>query len=434
MLGHQQEVQVPTRFWPMDVKVIQLQAYTGHGKSSVFFLDLKSRPMMGWNSSPGFVICSMKKRPSKSTQAVHAGTHGDTLYGGRVTPVFPAAAYDYEHEVRYPRYFNTPNLMTVAAKMAALENGEDALVFSTGMAAIMTSLFAMVKTGDHVVLQQDLYGGTHHAVVNEFHRFGILYTLVDASDPKNFEKAITKNTRVIYIETPSNPLLKITDIAAVAKIARRHKLVSMIDNTFASPVNQNPIDFGIDVVLHSGTKYIGGHGDLMAGVAVGSKELIGQIKGSAMHFGGTPDAHTCSLIERSLKTIVVRVNQQNANAMELAKFLSTEKRIHRVYYPGLKSHPGHAIAKKQMTGGFGGMVSFEVKKDPDRFLNKLKVIQRAVSLGGVDSTICSSVRTSHAKLSPAERKKAGISDNLLRFSVGIEDAGDLIRDIQQALA
>lgn len=376
----------------------------------------------------------MKKRHSKSTLAVHAGSLGDTRFGGRVSPVYPAAAYDYEQEVRYPRYFNTPNLMSVAAKMAAIENGEDALVFSTGMAAIMTSLFAMVKTGDHVVLQQDLYGGTHHAVVNEFHRFGILYTLVDAADPKNFEKAITKNTRVIYIETPSNPLLKITDIAAVSRIARRHKLVSMIDNTFASPVNQNPIDLGIDVVLHSGTKYIGGHGDLMCGVAIASKAHITQIKGSAMHFGGTPDAHTCALIERSLKTLMVRVRQQNENAMQLAKFLSTEPRVSHVYYPGLKSHPGHTVAKKQMTGGFGGMVSFEVKKDPERFLSRLQVVQRAVSLGGVDSTICSSVRTSHAKLTPAERKKAGISDNLLRFSVGIEDVEDLIADIRQALS
>lgn len=376
----------------------------------------------------------MKKKHSTSTLAVHAGTLEDTRFGGLVTPVYPAAAYDYEQEVRYPRYFNTPNLLSVATKMAALENGEDALVFSTGMAAIMTSLLAMVKTGDHVVLQQDLYGGTHHAVVNEFNRFGILYTLVDASDPKNFEKAITRHTRVLYIETPSNPLLKITDIAAVAKIAKRHKLVSMIDNTFASPVNQNPIDLGIDVVLHSGTKYIGGHGDLMCGVAVASRELIGQIKGSAMHFGGTPDAHTCALIERSLKTIAVRVRQQNANALELAKFLSKEKRVNRVYYPGLSTHPGHAVAKKQMHGGFGGMVSFEVKKDPDRFLSRLDVIQRAVSLGGVDSTICSSVRTSHAKLTPAERKKAGISDNLLRFSVGIEDVKDLIADLQHALS
>lgn len=376
----------------------------------------------------------MKKNPSKHTLAVHAGSPGDPQYGGRVTPVFTASAYDYEQEVRYPRYFNTPNHAAVSHKMAALENGEEALVFSTGMAAIMTSLFAVLRAGDHVVLQQDLYGGTHHAVIHEFERFGIRCTLVDAADPRNFEKAMTNKTRVVYIETPSNPLLKITDIAAVAKIARKRKLISMIDNTFASPVNQNPLDMGIDVVLHSGTKYIGGHSDLMCGVAVASRKLIETIKASAMHFGGSLDAHTCALVERSLKTIVLRVQQQNENAMILAEYLDKESRVAAVYYPGLKKHPGHAVAKKQMMGGFGGMVSFEVKKNPDKFLDKLKVIHRAVSLGGVESTICSSVRTSHAKLTPAERKKAGISDNLLRFSVGIEDAQDLVADIKQALA
>ncbi len=379
------------------------------------------------------LLAGMKKSNSKRTQAVHAGSIGDPQYGGRSTPVYTSSAYDYEKEVKYPRYFNTPNQAAVVQKMTALENAEDGLVFSSGMAAIMTSFFAMLQAGDHVVLQQDLYGGTHHAVLNEFHRYGILHTLVDASDPHNFEKAITKRTRVIYIETPSNPLLKITDIVAVAKIARKHKLISMIDNTFASPVNQNPIDLGIDVVLHSGTKYIGGHSDLMCGFALSSKAYTTQIKSSALHFGGTLDAQTCSLVERSLKTIVLRVNQQNENAMTLAEFLDTEARIQKVYYPGLKGHPDHRVAKKQMTGGFGGMVSFETKKDPDRFLSKLKYIHRAVSLGGVESTICSSVRTSHAKLSPAERAKAGISDKLLRFSVGIEDVNDLIGDIQQAL-
>jgi cystathionine beta-lyase/cystathionine gamma-synthase len=375
----------------------------------------------------------MNPKMSKRTLAVQAGTQDDTLYGGRVSPIYTSSAYDYEKEVRYPRYFNTPNQAAVVKKMAALENAEDGLVFSTGMAAIMTSLLALLKEGDHVVLQDDLYGGTHHSVLNEFPRLGILYSLVDASDPRNFEKAITKKTRVIYIETPSNPLLKITDIAAVAKIARKHKLVSLIDSTFASPVNQNPHDLGIDVVLHSGTKYIGGHSDLMCGLALSSKELVARIRASGMHFGGSLDSQTCALVERSLKTLVLRVQQQNENAMAMAKFLESESRVARVYYPGLKKHANHGVAKKQMTGGFGGMVSFEVKKDPDRFLNRLKLIHRAVSLGGVESTICSSVRTSHAKLTPAERKKVGISDNLLRFSVGIEDVNDLIRDIQQAL-
>ncbi|MDZ4714056.1 MAG: PLP-dependent aspartate aminotransferase family protein [Cytophagales bacterium] len=375
----------------------------------------------------------MKKSSSKHTLAVHAGSLGDRLYGGRVSPIYPASAYDYEQEVRYPRYFNTPNQKAVVEKMAALENAEDGLMFSTGMAAIMTSMLAMLKAGDHVVMQNDLYGGTHHAAMNEFSRYGIGYTMVDASNPANFEKAINKNTKVIYIETPSNPLLKITDITSVSRIARKHKLVSMIDNTFASPVNQNPIDLGIDVVLHSGTKYIGGHSDLMCGVMVSSKKLTERIKASGMHFGGNVDAHTCYTVERSLKTLVLRVGQQNGNAFALAEFLSGEPRVGNVYYPGLKKHPGHAIAKKQMTGGFGGMMSFEVKGDPDKFMKKLTLIRRAISLGGVESTICSSVKTSHAKLTPAERAKVGISDKLLRFSVGIEDVKDLIQDIKQAL-
>ena len=375
----------------------------------------------------------MKKPISKQTQAVHAGSYGDPRYGGRVTPVYTSSAYDYEQEVRYPRYFNTPNQAAVVEKMVALENAEDGLVFSTGMAAIMTSLFAVLSEGDHVILQQDLYGGTHHAALHEFGRYGIHHTMVDAADPDQFERAITKKTRVLYMETPSNPLLKITDISAVVKIARKYRLITMIDNTFASPVNQNPIGLGVDVVLHSGTKYIGGHSDLMCGFVLSSKKLIEKIKGTGMHFGGTLDPQTCYLVERSLKTMVLRVQQQNMNAMTLAKFLQNETGIDSVYYPGLTGHPNHKVAKKQMTGGFGGMMSFEVKKDPERFMNRLKFIHRAVSLGGVESTICSSVKTSHARLTPGERAKAGISDKLLRFSVGIEDVQDLINDIRQAL-
>lgn len=380
-----------------------------------------------------FVTCSMKTISSKSTLAVHTGSIEDAQYGGRVSPIFVSSAYDYEHEVRYPRYFNTPNQIAVVKKVAALENAEDGLVFSSGMSAILTSMFALLRAGDHIIFQLDLYGGTHHAAINELSRYDISYSMVDVSNPKNLEKAITKATKVIYIESPSNPLLKITDIAAVASIAKRHRLITMIDNTFASPINQNPIDLGIDVVLHSGTKYIGGHSDICCGVMVSSKKLTALIKASAMHFGGTLDANTCYLVERSLKTLVLRVSEQNKNAMVLADFLLKEPKIGKVYYPGLKTHPGHAIAKKQMKGGFGGMLSFEVKGNPDKFLGRLKLIHRAVSLGGVESTICSSVKTSHAKLTAAERAKAGISDKLLRFSVGIEDSEDLMADIKQAL-
>jgi cystathionine beta-lyase/cystathionine gamma-synthase len=370
---------------------------------------------------------------SKLTQSVHVGSVGDPIHGGIVNPIYTSSAYDYETEVLYPRYFNTPNQKAVVQKLAALENGQDGLVFSSGMAAIMTSMFAMLKQGDHILFQNDLYGGTHHAALNELNRYGIEYSMVDADDLTSFEKAIRKNTKVIYIETPSNPLLKITDIGAVAKIAKKHNVITIIDNTFASPVNQNPIDFGIDIVTHSGTKYIGGHSDLCCGAAIASKKLIEKIRASAMHFGGSLDAHTCYLVERSLKTIVLRVKQQNKSAMTLANFLETEEKIGRVYYPGLKNHPLHKVAKKQMPGGFGGMLSFEVKNNPDTFLRKLKLIRKAVSLGGVESTITSPVKTSHAKLTAAERKQVGISDKLLRLSVGIEDVEDLINDVKQAL-
>ncbi|MEJ0057813.1 MAG: aminotransferase class I/II-fold pyridoxal phosphate-dependent enzyme [Bacteroidota bacterium] len=317
--------------------------------------------------------------------------------------------------------------------MAAIENAEDGIVFSSGMAAILTSMFAMLKSGDHIIFQNDLYGGTHFAAFQQLGRYGIEFTMVDAADPGNFEKAVKKNTKAIYVETPSNPLLKITDLAAVSKIAKKHGLITMIDNTFASPVNQNPFDLGIDIVLHSGTKYIGGHSDICCGVMVGSKKLTEQIRSSAALFGGSLDAHTCYLVERSLKTIVLRVNKQNENALTIAGFLNADSKISNIYYPGLKNHPGHAVAKKQMSGGFGGMLSFEIKSDPVRFLKKLNIIRRAISLGGVESTICSPFRTSHSKLTAAERLKVGISDKLLRLSVGIEDVDDLINDIKGAL-
>ena len=375
----------------------------------------------------------MKKNLSILTLSVHAGSKGDPLYGGITNPIYPSSAYDYETDVIYPRYFNTPNQLAVAEKLCALENAEEALMFSSGMAAILTSVFAIMKMGDHIIFQNDLYGGTHHAAFNELEKYGMSFTMVDASDPQNFEKAIRKETKVLYVETPSNPLLRITDLKAVVKVAKKNNLLTIIDNTFASPVNQNPIGLGIDIVTHSGTKYIGGHSDLCCGVALASKKLMRKIKASALHFGGSLDAFTCHMVERSLKTIVLRVGQQNKSAMTIARFLEADSRIAKVNYPGLKNHPGHSIARRQMPGGFGGMLSFEVKGEPDKFIKKLKLIKRAISLGGVESTIASPVKTSHAKLSPDERKRVGISDKLLRLSVGIEDAADLINDLKQAL-
>ncbi len=376
----------------------------------------------------------MNKPLHPSTLSVHAGSEGDNRFGGTVTPLFPAAAYDYrKDDILYPRYFNTPNHQAVAKKMAALEKGEDALVFSSGMAAIFTSLMALLRAGDHAVFQQDLYGGTHHAVLHELNRYGITYTLVDASQPDNFRRAIQKKTRLLYVETPSNPLLKITDLPAIVKIARQRKLITLIDNTFASPVNQNPLELGIDVVLHSGTKYIGGHSDLMCGVVVASQKHIDTIKQSAIHFGGHADAYTCWLVERSLKTLFLRVQQQNQNAAYLAGWLSRHKKIARVYYPGLKVHPGHALAQAQMRG-FGGMVSFDVRGNADRVVNRLELIKPAVSLGGVESTINQPVKTSHRRLTQAERRAAGITEKLLRLSVGIEQVDDLVYDLRRALS
>jgi len=379
----------------------------------------------------------MKKSSlSKLTQSVHAGSVGDSQYKGAVTPIYPSSAYDYQDipEILYPRYFNTPNQRAVAEKIAALENAEDGLIFSSGMSAIMTTLFALLKKGDHAAFQSDLYGGTMHAVNTEFLRFGIECTFVDGSVPENFEKAIRPETKVIYIETPSNPTLKITDLKAVASIAKRHEVTTVIDNTFASPVNQNPIDQGIDIVAHSGTKYIGGHSDICCGAVVASKGWIDKIRKSAVNTGGSLDAHTSWLVERSLKTIVLRVRQQNQNALAIAEYLVTDQRIDRVYYPGLSSHPDHAIAKAQMPGGFGGMLSFEVKDNAFKFMDRLKLIKRAVSLGGVESTITSPAQTSHSKISAAERASLGIKDSLVRLSVGIEETEDLINDIKQALA
>jgi cystathionine beta-lyase/cystathionine gamma-synthase len=376
------------------------------------------------------------RNKSKLTQSVHAGSFGDPQFKGTVTPIFPSSAYDYENisgGTMYPRYYNTPNQNAVVEKLVALENAQAGLILSSGMAAILTSIFAMMKKGDHAILQSDLYGGTHGAVVNELPRYGMEYTMVDGANPANFEKAIRPETKIIYIETPSNPTLKIIDIKAVASIARKHGVITIIDNTFASPVNQNPIDLGIDIVTHSGTKYIGGHSDICCGAVLTSKTLCADIRNSAMHFGGSLDAHTCWLVERSLKTIVLRVRQQNNNAMAIAEFLSTDSRVSQVYYPGLTAHPDHGIAKAQMPGGFGGMLSFEVNADAHKFMDKLKLIKRAISLGGVETTITSPAKTSHLKMSPADREAIGVTDKLVRLSVGIEEVDDLIDDIKLAL-
>jgi cystathionine beta-lyase len=378
-----------------------------------------------------------EKPPGINTICTHTGELEDKQFKGAISPLYMSTSYAFEDvEVkRYPRYFNTPNQVALAKKMAALEHGEAALIFGSGMAAVSTSLFAFLHHGDHVVLQNTLYGGTSNLVVEEFAKFGIEYSFTKNSEPESFEAEIKKNTKVIYIETPSNPLLTITDIRAVAEIAKKHKLVSMIDNTFASPVNQNPIDFGIDVVIHSATKYMGGHSDILAGTTISSEKHIDTIFQLAKNFGGSLSDYTVWLLERSIKTMGIRVKAQNKNAKKIAKFLERHPDIEKVYYPGLKSHPDYALAKSQMHG-FGGMLSFELKAglDAGLFQKKLNLIKPSMSLAGIESTIISPTLTSHALLTPEEREKQGIRDGLMRFSLGIEEKEDLIADIEQALA
>ena len=372
----------------------------------------------------------------KSTDCVHAGKIFDTSTKGMVTPVYPSTSFDYIDTdiLAYPRYFNTPNQKAVVKKLCALEHGGDGLVTSSGMSAITTVLFALLQNGDHAVFEKNLYGGTYHAVVNEMERYGISYSFSDASED-SIRSATKDNTKLIYFETPSNPLINITNIRMVARAAKEKDEVTVIDNKFASPINQNTLDMGLDVVIHSGTKYLGGHSDIICGAIISNKALVEKFWNTAIHFGGSINAQTCYLLERSLKTLAIRVEKQNQNAMELSEYLVNHPLIKRVNYPGLTSHNGHKIAKNQMNG-FGGMLSFEVDllaDETDRFLKKLKVIHSAISLGGVETIISSPSRTSHAKMTPQQRNEVGISDQLLRLSVGIEDVEDLKKDINQAL-
>jgi len=377
-----------------------------------------------------------EKSPGINTICTHTGEIEDKQFKGAISPLYMSTSYAFEDVdvKRYPRYFNTPNQEALAKKMAALEHGEAALIFGSGMAAVSTALFAFLHKGDHVVLQNTLYGGTRNLVAEEFAKFGIEYSFAKDLKPESFEAEVRKNTKVIYIETPSNPLLTITDIKAVAEIAKKHGLVSMIDNTFASPVNQNPIDFGIDIVIHSATKYMGGHSDILAGTVISSEEHINTIFQLAKNFGGNLSDYTVWLLERSIKTMGIRVKAQNKNAKKIAKFLERHPDIEKVYYPGLKSHPDHELAKSQMHG-FGGMLSFELKAglDAGLFQKKLNLIKSSMSLASIESTISSPTLTSHALLTPEERENQGIRDGLMRFSLGIEEKEDLMADIEQAL-
>jgi cystathionine beta-lyase len=370
------------------------------------------------------------------TQCVHSGRYRDQATGGTNTPIFTSSSFEYldREETVYPRYFNTPNQEAVVRKICAVERAEDGVLFSSGMAAISTTVLAFAGSGDHVVMLDELYGGTHAFATDTFDRFGIRYSFA-GTDAESVAQAALPDTRVIVIESPTNPLLSILDIRRVAEFAKSRGITTVIDNTFATPVNQNPTALGMDVVIHSGTKYLGGHSDLCCGVAVTSAEKAERIRSMARNLGGSLNAITCYLLERSLKTLALRVRKQTENASRIAWYLSSHDAVLKVNYPGLPDFNGHSIAAAQMSG-FGGMLSFELKGScgpPSGFLRRLKVITPALSLGGVETLICCPSETSHQKISAEERKRIGISDRLLRLSVGIENVRDLIEDLEQAL-
>ena len=371
-----------------------------------------------------------------NTICTHTGEIKDEQFQGAVSPIYLSSSYAFmDVDVkRYPRYFNTPNQEGLSKKIAALEKTEAGMIFGSGMAAVSTALLAFLRSGDHVVLQETLYGGTYNLVVEEFEKYGITYSFTEDLSEAAFAKAITPQTKVIYIETPSNPLMKVTDMKMVAALAKKHGIVTMIDNTFASPVNQNPADFGIDIMIHSATKYMGGHSDICAGAIAASQEHMDRIWGLAKNLGGSLSDMTVWMLERSMKTMAIRVKAQNRNAKKIAKWLDKKDEISRVYYPGLKSHPDYKLAKKQMSG-FGGMMSFELAAhiDAEDFQKALQLIKPSMSLAGVESTMLCPAQTSHFLLGEEERAKQGIADGLIRFSVGIEEKEDLMEDINQAL-
>lgn len=374
-----------------------------------------------------------------STKAVHAGQRPDPVTGAVMTPVYLTSTYAQEAPGQHKGYDYArtvhPTRQALEANLAALEGGKHGLCFSSGMGAIATVLL-MLKSGDHVVSCNDLYGGTYRVFTKVFAKFGLSFTFVDASDTAAIEAAITPQTRLLWIETPSNPLLKITDIRKACRIARQKGVKTAVDNTFATPYLQRPLELGADIVAHSTTKYLGGHSDVVGGALIVNDEALYQdLKFLQNAVGAVPGPLDCFLVLRSTKTLPMRMERHCHNAALVARHLLAHPEVARVFYPGLASHPGHDIAKGQMKD-FGGMVSFELKGGVERarrFMSSAKLFTLAESLGGVESLICHPVTMTHGSIPPEERRKAGLSDGLIRLSVGVEDAEDLIADLDEAI-
>ena len=371
-----------------------------------------------------------------NTICTHTGAVEDVVYGGAVSPIYMSTSYDFidKSPKRYPRYFNTPNQELLAKKIAALEAAEAGLIFSSGMAAISNVMLMALKSGDHAIIQNDIYGGTRNFIKAHFKSYGIDYSFTKDLTLKAFKDCLKTNTKLIYIETPSNPMLKLVDIFTIAKLGKSKGILTAIDNTFATPVIQKPITLGVDIVIHSATKYFGGHSDLTAGAVVSSQKIVDNLWDLAKDFGGNLSDFSVWMLERSMKTLAIRIKAQQKNAKKLARFLEKHPAVAAVYYPGLKSHPNHDLAKTQMRG-YGAMLSFELYENYPvlSFLKSLNLIKPSMSLAGVESTMIMPSKTSHSLLSRADLKAQGISDQLIRFSVGIESKKDLIYDIEQAL-
>ena len=373
------------------------------------------------------------------TRAIHSGNKSDSATGAITTPIYQTSTFQQEAVGKHKGFVYTrtdnPTRHALEDNLAALENGKYGLCFASGLAAVNT-VMNLLKSGDHVVSANDLYGGTYRIFTKLFTKYGMTFDLVDATNLDNIHRVIRPNTKVLWLETPSNPLLKITDLKGAIALAHKHKILTVVDNTFATPYLQQPFDFGADIVLHSTTKYLGGHSDILGGALItNNKDLYERLKFFQNAVGAVPGPFDCFLTLRGTKTLALRMERHCANAMAIARFLSRHPKVKKVFYPGLASHPGHQIAKKQMTG-FGGMVSFEVKGNAaktKKIAASAKLFALAESLGCVRSLINHPPSMTHASVEPEVRKKIGINDNLIRLSVGIENVQDLIEDLKQAL-
>ncbi|MFQ5767196.1 MAG: trans-sulfuration enzyme family protein [Acidobacteriota bacterium] len=374
------------------------------------------------------------------TELIHGGEMRPGVRGAVCMPIFQTAMYEYtgesdDRDLKYIRLNNTPNHQVLHSKLARIEAGEAALVASSGMAAISTSLLAVLSSGDHLLVQDCLYGGTHDLLTKDFPGFGLDFDFIDADRPETWKTKLKPKTKAILVETISNPLIQVCDLEAVVDFAREHGLVSLIDNTFASPVNFRPLEHGFDLSLHSCTKYLNGHSDLVAGAVIGSSAWIRKITHKLNHLGGALDPHACFLLHRGMKTLAVRVGQQNRSALELAEMLSQHPAVRQVNYPGLETHTRHQRARK-LFDGFGGMLSMELEGGREAamsFMEKVRLPVLAPSLGGVESLLTLPATTSHLGLSPEDRERMGVTDGLVRISVGIESTSALVDDFKQAL-